>query len=77
MPKIDNEFIINAICGMPIGYSVEIPMMKRGLMTFTGDGHNESFEWKRHKLVKMTEDELMALYDEVYDLSKKRGMHAE
>lgn len=73
---VNKEFIINAICGMSIGYSVEIPMLKRGLMIFTGDGHNESFKWSRNKLMGMSEDELMGLYDEIYQINRK-GKHAK
>lgn len=53
---------IDAICGRPFSYGTAEVLVKYGYMKFTGNQHNENWEWERSKLKEQSLDRLNRLY---------------
>jgi hypothetical protein len=57
-----NDMIYDAILGVtPSPTSCEI-LVQRGLMRFTGNQHNERWEWSKYAVMALTEREAEKLY---------------
>ena len=56
------ELYIDAICGIDIGYDILGFVDLKGLIKFTGNQHNESWEWIRPEIEKMDDEKLIFLY---------------
>lgn len=62
------ELYIDAICGAGFpSYDFAGEAVKAGKARFTGNQHNERWEWDRTALNKGTEQELRTLYSKIKD----------
>ena len=60
------EVMIDAICGAGItNHSVAAWAVKNGLASFSGNQHNEAWEWHRKMLGMLELDALFAVYGRV------------
>lgn len=62
----DKSLVVDAICGAGFGtMTFAIEMQKKGLAEFTGNQHNEAWEWDKGKLLMLAVPELQVLYDRI------------
>lgn len=66
--SIDKEIMVNAVIGKGfLSMSDAIFMTERGLARFTGNSHNERWDWNREKLTQMDLETLKELYNREVD----------
>lgn len=62
--KLSKQDLINMVNGVsPSSMQECIDNTNKGLMTFTGNQHNESWSWVTSKLEGMSESQLYSLYN--------------
>ena len=67
--------LVDAIVGIGISRAeVGLRAQHTGMATFTGDQHNERWEWNREALTQLSLDTLQALY-EALRASEERHAH--
>ncbi len=70
---LEKQHLINMLHGVTPSCEVSQQLTERGLMQFTGNQHNERWDWVRTRLTSLSEPQLWELYEEVAQPSMREN----
>jgi len=61
--EINKSDLVNLVSStQPMSYKEADKLTKEGLVVFSGNQHNESWSWVKSELIKLSDNQLMKLY---------------
>lgn len=66
--EIEKSDLVNLVSStQPTSYKEADKLTKKGLVAFSGNQHNESWVWIKSELTKLSDNQLMKMYQKYKD----------